>query len=123
MKEKAHENALKEKTADSALSEKAPWRTSIAPPDFLELNGKRPDRTYYFVNKYQLEKYGGADRRGWQPLNESTAQGESLGHEMGHNGGSSFVVGDLVAAFMPKEYADKRREALIAQKRALAARF
>ena len=111
MAKESPDNAIKQPTP-SALTPKADWRTSLTPPDFLEVQNKHPDRVYRFINRVTLDKFGGVDRRGWTILNSSNSKGEGLGSMWGNNIGTDFRVGDTVLAFMPKELADARKKAL-----------
>ena len=113
MEVKEVHNALKERRS-GALDKKANYRSALKPPSILAIGNKNPDRTYRWISKNMLDRFGGFDRRGWNVLNEKNSKGETLDSPYGsYQPHSDFRVDDVVAAFMPKEMADQKKAELL----------
>lgn len=96
-----------------ALSKKQAYRKNILYVDPFVIVNADPGREYRFVSKRILDDAGGFDRRGWEALNSHNSKGEKLQAQSGKiSSGTDLRYGDLVAAWMPKEDADRRRHDL-----------
>ena len=106
------------KSPSGALAQNQDYRSGIIPQDGFMVGNMQPDRVYRFVSRSFLERSGGFDRRGWEPINEANSKGECLISPWGHQGqgGTDVKNGDLVLAFMPKDRMEAKRKALAYRK-------
>lgn len=112
MAENAQKGHLKN-TPSGALAPNAEHRNFIRPQDPYMLANKDPDRAYRFVSRVYLDKNGGFDQRGWEPITSANSKGEALMSPYGHTskGGTEVKSGDLVLCFMPKERMEQKLQA------------
>ena len=98
---------------EHALSKTADHRKSLKPIDFFAISNMDPERSYRFVSKVYLDKCGGFDRRGWEPITSQNSKGEQLMSQWGTvSAGTDLRMDDLVLCFMPKERAEMKKAAL-----------
>jgi hypothetical protein len=105
-------------SSSGALAPNQAYRNSILPQDGFMVGNQQPDRVYRFVSRTYLEKSGGFDRRGWEPITASNSKGECLISPWGNHAseGTDVKNGDLVLAFMPKERVEMKRAAMAYRK-------
>lgn len=110
MSENIQKGHLKQ-TPSGPLAPVASHREFIRPQDPYMITNKDPNREYRFVSRAYLDKNGGFDQRGWEPITKANSKGEALVSAYGHTstGGTEVRSGDLVLAFMPKERMEQKR--------------
>lgn len=96
-----------------ALSVDNTYRSSLKAPDPFLIGHRDPDREYRFISKTMLDKNGGFDRRGWEPITAQNHKGETLETEFGTiSSGTDLRYGDTVLGFMSKERMAQKRSIL-----------
>ena len=97
-----------------ALSGNEDYRKALVYQDEFAITNTDPDRHYRFISRAVLEKSGGFDRRGWEPITAANSKGEALVYMWGHSSQSGTDVknGDLILAYMPKERMVRKQEVL-----------
>lgn len=95
-----------------AVSKSQKYRNILFSDPFKIANA-HPDRAYRFVSAKILSQNGGFDPRGWEAITEQNSMGEKLLNSFGKvSSGTELRYGDVVLAFMPKDQADEKKEAI-----------
>ena len=96
-------------------------QVKYTPPDLLKVNDKDPNFTYRWIKiGANVPIYGGQDVRGWELVRRGNSEKalDGLLSEFSVTAlDSTFRVGDLVLARMPKENAEARNAAYLERNR------